>query len=181
MKDLDMLRNGMDVERFHTIPLAGRQTVGHHTANLIGLIFLAYRPAMPPVYLLHAALVHDMPEAWTGDLPADVKKIINLKYELKDVEYEYLAETLWQPEELTGTEQQVLKVCDCLELVLYLNNLAAGFGFNRRVRGMYEKAVLYLIKEFDMLPLLPEHTISINLKTMIEEARHGTRDPYTAP
>lgn len=166
MRELNMLRDGMNVERFHTIPSAGRQTVGHHTANVIGLLYLAYVPDLPPEYLLKAALVHDMPEAFTGDTPANVKRVRGLALELDVIEAEYMYGTLWECN-VYDNYGDILKVCDRLELVLYLNERIAAGCFNRRVRQMQTNAVLYLHEAFSMV--MPG-AVKSNLEAMIKEA-----------
>lgn len=61
----------MDVERWHTMPTMGRQTVGHHTARMMMLCWQVV--PIPREELLFRILIHDAAEVHTGDIPAPVK------------------------------------------------------------------------------------------------------------
>lgn len=72
---LEFLWNGGNTRRFHTVPLIGVDTVGHHSYN-VACIIMTLRPDAP-AKLLRAALKHDAAEHITGDMPAPTKRGLN--------------------------------------------------------------------------------------------------------
>lgn len=71
--NLEYFREAMNVKRFHTECLIREDTVGHHSANVAGIILYLYHPEIPSGNLLAAALFHDVAERRTGDIPATAK------------------------------------------------------------------------------------------------------------
>jgi 5'-deoxynucleotidase YfbR-like HD superfamily hydrolase len=65
-------RDGFYVKRFHTVNLNIPETVGHHTCNVIAILFYLY-DNKPPLEVIHIALHHDVPELILGDIPATAK------------------------------------------------------------------------------------------------------------
>lgn len=112
-----MFRLGMQVKRLHTRNVAVSETVGHHTANVCGLLLALYAPALPPAALLVAALLHDAPEGYTGDVPANVKVDNPELKEALLVSENRFKDLLRAPVcELTSFEIYVLKFADSVEL-----------------------------------------------------------------
>lgn len=144
-KSVDILRWGSDVRRFHTIPQAGDQSVGHHTMNMVGLLYIVYHPALPPPELIRAVLVHDLPEYYIGDIPADAKHRLPSN-SLRYAENCALDGTIWEDPSvgINYIEAMIAKFCDILELVQYLDGRSALQGFHIRVRTMHETARNYL-------------------------------------
>jgi 5'-deoxynucleotidase YfbR-like HD superfamily hydrolase len=71
--DYGYLREAFMVRRYHTTGHVSRdETVGHHTANVMAILFYLYDDG-PPLLLLKAALHHDATELATGDIPATAK------------------------------------------------------------------------------------------------------------
>lgn len=71
--DLGLIRVGFQVQRWHTEGYVHvRETVGHHTSNVIAIIFFLFDDN-PPIELIRAALHHDVIECVTGDSPAMAK------------------------------------------------------------------------------------------------------------
>lgn len=74
--------------------------------------------------LIHTALVHDVPEIWTGDIPGPAKRVLGL--DAGPLEAKRMSEILPQHSiahsriELSPLLRQILKVADYLEAVLYL-------------------------------------------------------------
>jgi len=65
------LREGGAVERCHTIPHHGSYTVGQHSYDALSLLLVLHPD--PTLALVKAVLWHDVPERWTGDVPANAK------------------------------------------------------------------------------------------------------------
>ena len=111
------IRRGYNVKRFHTTKRLQEETVGHHSAN-VAAILLRLDPDCSR-NLLVAALVHDVPEAYTGDVPAPCKwDNPHIKEGLNECERAYMQEYELPWPELTEEEQKLLKVADMLELVI---------------------------------------------------------------
>tara|TARA_R110000772_G_scaffold261160_1_gene379476 strand:+ start:64 stop:555 length:492 start_codon:yes stop_codon:yes gene_type:complete len=64
-------REGAQVERCHTVKHIGTYSVGEHSHG-VALIILALHPR-PSHALLRAAILHDLHEVHTGDIPAFAK------------------------------------------------------------------------------------------------------------
>jgi 5'-deoxynucleotidase YfbR-like HD superfamily hydrolase len=120
--DIRPFRRGTAVKRYHTSPRLIQETVGHHTANLLGIL-LALEPAIPGTVLV-AALMHDIDEAYTGDVPAPCKvDRPELAAELKAAGDNY-RRTVWRgmvgstPLPTPTTEDySLLKLADILDLI----------------------------------------------------------------
>ena len=123
------LRSANSVKRCHTFHTLVEETVGHHSANVAGLLILVYRAEdqIPSSELLCAALFHDYAEQFTGDVPAPAKWASrDLKLSLQNLE-----DTLGTPSwDLTVQEELELKWadsfdfwCKCLEELALGNSL----------------------------------------------------------
>lgn len=141
------------IERFHTCRTTRRQTVGEHSW---GVAMVLMHICDPSVNLLKAAMLHDVPELVTGDIPAPAKWACRP-----------LAEALNQFEddicigwgiavELTDDEHNLLKWADMFELCLYAK-AEVGMG-NKYMTGPLVKGMRYLVdlpapteRAFDLL------------------------------
>ena len=109
-------RRSNNVLRFHTMPPIKPETVGHHSAG-VAILCIVIAERKPSVQLLMAALLHDMHESMTGDIPAMAKWASpKLKAALEDLEHRFDKDFLPFPSLLTGYEQRVLKQADMLDL-----------------------------------------------------------------
>lgn len=79
------LREAGAVERCHTYPKIGRYTNAEHCYNMLCMAYVLYPGEHPPEKLIRAILYHDVPERWTGDIPAPVKSKIEGIQELESV------------------------------------------------------------------------------------------------
>ena len=121
--DILQLRNGMRTLRFHTVPTIHEETIGHHSGN-VALLCLWLKPDAS-ADLLRAALLHDLAEQFTGDVPAPAKwssqNLDNALSELEEKHLRYMGvymPMLTQPWVGNLTEQDCLKAADMLDLVL---------------------------------------------------------------
>ena len=112
------IRNGLNVKRFHTTCRNQEETVGHHSANVCAIL-LRLLPDSCSGNLLTAALLHDVAEVYTGDVPAPYKwDNPHIKQGLDKGEQDYaLKHNLTLPV-LTPQERQILKLADMLDLIL---------------------------------------------------------------
>lgn len=140
---LHVRRMGM-VTRFHTIPTVRPQTTSHHSGNVALLLTLLW-PGVT-VQALRLALVHDLGESFTGDVPAPTKWALpDLGERLDAVESTVLEGTgLWD-EIATIEEAWWLSFCDTLDLCLYcleemsLGNMGIHQQFENGLQGLDAK------------------------------------------
>jgi len=71
--DYGFIREAFMIKRYHTVGYVSQpETVGHHTCNVMAILFFLFDDA-PPLYLVKHALHHDAAELATGDIPATTK------------------------------------------------------------------------------------------------------------
>lgn len=109
----------MDVERWHTHPAMGRQTVGHHTSRMLMIAFQLVDE--PSTHLLYGIISHDAPEVYTGDYPSPVKwgmpeSVARYFAEQDSVALGKLGMALNIVEEW---EAWVIEYCDIMEALVY--------------------------------------------------------------
>jgi 5'-deoxynucleotidase YfbR-like HD superfamily hydrolase len=136
-RNITYIRKGMNVQRFHTTNLIVGETVGHHSAN-VAMLCMQILPECR-AELIAAALVHDLAEQYTGDVPAQAKwASAALKAALDGMEDEYQRFSY----DLTPRELRVLKQADMLDLCFKcLDELYMG---NRTVLPMLHRGIHYL-------------------------------------
>jgi 5'-deoxynucleotidase YfbR-like HD superfamily hydrolase len=105
------------VKRHHVNPSDAVQTVGHHSWGVAMILDYIWPDAPKKVIL--AALRHDVPERWTGDIPAYVKwRYPDLASSMNTAEAG-VERLLGYDLELTQHEAAALKVADMLELMMF--------------------------------------------------------------
>jgi len=160
---INELRQGTAVKRFHTRPRIVGETVGHHTCNLCHLLLLLEPDCRKE--LLVAALYHDVPEGFTGDVPAPAKWASEPAAQaLKELEQRFCAAyTIPQPE-LYPYEKVLLKAADMLDLALSsIEELGLG---NRSAVELIENAQEYIYQ----LELYEEHRAIV--ENLVTEVRN---------
>jgi 5'-deoxynucleotidase YfbR-like HD superfamily hydrolase len=139
------------------------ETVGHHTCNLCHLLLLLEPDCRKE--LLVAALYHDVPEGFTGDIPAPAKwESQHLTRELKELETAFYARHNIPNPELYSYERTLLKAADMLDLALSsIEELGLG---NQSAAELIENAQEYIYH----LDLYEEHRAII--ETIVTEVRN---------
>lgn len=149
--ELQTLRDGMRVHRYHTSDLIVAETVGHHTCGVLSIIHYLYYPELPSPELTATALYHDVEEQWTGDIPAtfkwDAPSVASL-VEAKEIAWRQLMK---MPEyTLTQPQQDLLKFADMMDLCYKcVSEVALG---NQTVRRMLVAGMDVCIELADHLP-----------------------------
>lgn len=140
------LREGGQTQRCHTMQSVGPYNVAVHSFNALNLLLLLY-PTIPSIHLIRAVLWHDIPERWTGDVPApakwhspELKKILD-ELEMKVIKKLGIEECF---ENLTPEENKWLHGVDLLELYLFvLEQLEVGNKFvipmKRRILSLFNE------------------------------------------
>lgn len=109
----------LDVERYHTQADVPAQTLADHSARVALLVMKIWPDARPQV--TQYALIHDIGEKITGDLPYTTKLILAPEAldQIDALEADYVQNFLGINIEISENEKMMVKVCDYLELMLY--------------------------------------------------------------
>ena len=111
------------VRRWHTHHSMNQTNADH--AWGVALILISMVPGGPSKDLLEAAIVHDIGEYITGDMPTTAKAHFpDLKLTLANAENEALQQMGVSMPSLTEEEQLWLKLADSLEAWLFVRNCA---------------------------------------------------------
>lgn len=145
-------RGGNKVKRYHTIDLLVPETVGHHSANMAVLVTMIYPECT--LEMLKWALLHDIAEQWTGDVPAPAKWASPaLKSALDELESRMLSEYAIGLADLGSHERAVLKQADMLDLCFKMaEEVAMG---NTTAKPLLKRGLKYLA-DHNPLPITRE-------------------------
>ena len=111
-----LFRDAAEVKRYHTQRTLRQQTIGAHSFNMLLLLDQVAPGARKEVW--QAVMHHDLPELFTGDMPAPIKRLHpELKVVMQEAEEDLVP--LYRDLFLTVAEERLVKFCDTLELVLW--------------------------------------------------------------
>lgn len=133
-------RLGGKVERAHGIPHLGSYSNAAHSWGVAMLMLQLWPEDFPR--LAGACLCHDVPEAWTGDVPAPTGRYVpGLKDGLGALEQRIFRNlNLPSERELNPEDYTKLKACDSLELWLWCTDQRlAGNLFVEETRQELER------------------------------------------
>lgn len=119
-----MLREASQTKRCHTMPIHGQYTVGQHSFDMCTLLLALYPDCRKE--LMVAAIAHDLPERWVGDMPAPTKWSLGGEAikQLDRVEEDILRK-LGLDVSLTPEERLWLHGLDRVELLLWTKEQVA--------------------------------------------------------
>ena len=138
---LDEVLEAGRVMRYHAAPIDKKQSVGEHSWG-VAVCILELWPHCSKDLLIHAVM-HDVAEVHTGDVPSPVKqanKVVKQTFDdLEDDALEILEVDL---PDLNGCDRRRLKIADCLEGMKYCERrILAGDNAAIPVRDRY---IVYL-------------------------------------
>lgn len=107
---LEFIMNGAAVVRYHTCDLIKSETVGHHSHG-VAMLCLIIDP-IASRQLLASALIHDLAEQRTGDIPSPLKRELDINKAVAKIENNILTEAGIVVPVLNLYEQSVLKLAD---------------------------------------------------------------------
>lgn len=137
-----LIRQGGAVERMHTIPHHGSYSVAEHSWGVAQIILCFVESPRPQ--LIRAALNHDVPEKWIGDLPAPFLWANPQIHELMRLKEAEVSNKLEIGYTLTSEEERWLSLADGLEFLLWtFDQVELGYAgaekFVDRVRARFRE------------------------------------------
>lgn len=111
-----LYRDAGAVKRWHVKRTLRQQTVAEHTFGMLMLVKQVLQSVRKEVY--DAILHHDLPELFTGDMPAPIKRAHPELGPMMDSIEQDLA-PLYAEHNLTVVEEAVIKWADRMDLVLW--------------------------------------------------------------
>ncbi|CAB4132210.1 HD domain containing protein [uncultured Caudovirales phage] len=136
---LEFAVNGADVSRYHTTYTLFNETVGHHS-HQVAIICKLLDPDASANLLL-AALVHDISEHITGDIPSPAKKEYGIGEQVTHLEEHLMTQAGWEIEPLTLKEKRTLKMADIAQGAIFCaREVNRG---NKALLSIYHKYIGY--------------------------------------
>lgn len=136
---LKFIQAGADVKRFHTKLTLQSETVGHHSHGVAMLCLLLDPFSRKEV--LAAALVHDLSEHITGDIPSPAKREYGIGDQVNRLEESLLRSVGLSMPILSDGEIRTLKLADIFQGMLFCaRELSLG---NSRMREVFDNYVSY--------------------------------------
>jgi 5'-deoxynucleotidase YfbR-like HD superfamily hydrolase len=136
---LEFLTLGAEVKRFHTVTTLRGETVGHHSHGVAMLCLMLDPDASAS--LLKAALLHDLAEQATGDIPSPAKRELGIRDQISAVEQAVLLNADFRLPDLTTHEARTLKLADIAHGALFcVREMELG---NRRARQVFDRYMSY--------------------------------------
>ncbi len=150
LNNIIQARAGGSVQRCHTQRKIGEYSVAAHSWGVAMLLMQLFPKDFKR--LVSYALVHDIPEAWVGDIPSPVFKATkHLKLEMSVIEDKILKKyNLPTMGELNEKDINILKFCDNLELYLWVRE--QEYLGNQFLKGMKNRLIEYLKELTTTLP-----------------------------
>lgn len=149
---LGLIMASSAVIRYHTQRCIRPETVGEHSYIVAHLCWILAEINGFEVSssLLKASLIHDMPEAVTGDIPSPVKRIIagetSVASILSRLESDVLKKVGIEDISLTPIEERILRIADIFSGCMYCFYEVEGFG-NKHMSKVLETYISYAEKE----------------------------------
>ena len=129
MRRLANIRGGGRVERCHGFRHFGPYSNAEHQWGVAMLMWVLWPEDFPRLGI--HCLVHDVPEQWLGDNPANMKAAAppSFKEFEKVIEHRLLSDLgLPQDDSLSALDRQKIKNCDSLELYMWCMEQQQIFG-----------------------------------------------------
>lgn len=113
---LDFIIAGSEVSRYHTVRTIHSETVGHHSHGVAMICMLLDSGSHA---LIRAALLHDLAEHQTGDIPSPAKREYGIGQQVSELEDRLLSSVGLAMPTLTAKEQRSLKLADIFQGMIH--------------------------------------------------------------
>jgi 5'-deoxynucleotidase YfbR-like HD superfamily hydrolase len=142
-------RLGAAVQRYHTRHTLVTDYVGGHSGGVAWLCWLlAGRKPRPE--LLMAALSHDLPEAYVGDVPSPTKKLLNGALDEEETKWLVGMDVPDYAAQLSHEEKRWLTLADAADGLLFCcEELERG---NRSLLDITQRYYSYVVQRSDEMP-----------------------------
>lgn len=119
--DIETVMRFHAVKRWHMIDTTRQQTLAEHSANVALLAYgiAVNAPGMffgPALALAGIALLHDIPEVFTGDIPSHTKQYISGVDELE----KQVTPSMFTVDGVTPDEKRLIKMCDLADGIRFI-------------------------------------------------------------
>jgi len=114
---IEFMQLGSEVVRYHAMTTLVKETVGHHSHGVAALCYILDPEVSRDVLL--AALLHDLSEHLTGDIPSPAKRIYGIGEHVTSLELSMLAAAGLTMPKLTPAELRVVKLADLAQGALF--------------------------------------------------------------
>ena len=118
LQTLEFILSGSEVKRYHTVTTLTTETVGHHSHG-VAMLCMVLTDYLASAQLLESALMHDLAEAVTGDIPSPAKRLYGIGDQVSELEQTLLAEAGLATFILSKDEARTLKLADIAQGALY--------------------------------------------------------------
>lgn len=127
------------VKRWHMIDTTRSQTLGEHSATVSLLVYYVARTAPrgffgDPYRAATAALVHDLSEVFTGDIPSHTKKMLS---GLEELEAEALLPVF--DIEVSPELRLLIKLCDLMEGIWFITRHGVDMTAQHAKHGLLKQ------------------------------------------
>jgi len=137
---LNFIRRGGLVKRYHTVNTINPNTVAHHSFGVAWLVHLLTDGCSYD--LIIAALAHDLAEQVTGDISSPTKRRFPVMAEMVQQMEDEILESHGMFVQLTAADQRILKMADCLDGMLFcINEIELGNAAVIEVYNRYQNYV----------------------------------------
>jgi 5'-deoxynucleotidase YfbR-like HD superfamily hydrolase len=136
---LEFILAGAAVKRYHTVTTLMTETVGHHSHGVALLCMLL--DLNPNRGLIHAALLHDLAEHQTGDIPSPAKHKYGIGDQVSQLEEKLLKEAGIAMPQLHPDDARILKLADVAQGALFcVKEMSLG---NSNMRSIFNRYIAY--------------------------------------
>jgi 5'-deoxynucleotidase YfbR-like HD superfamily hydrolase len=114
---IEFMQLGSEVTRYHTVSTLMKETVGQHSHG-VAMLCLILNPHVG-VEVITAALLHDLSEHVTGDIPSPAKRIYGIGDQISDLEHALVAASGLVMPTLNLAQKRLLKLADLAQGALF--------------------------------------------------------------
>lgn len=131
------------VKRWHMIDTTRQQTLAEHSANVAALAYLIAESLTPffgePLKVSGTALLHDMTEVFTGDIPSHTKSRLTGVKELEDS----VLPRPWKSE-MDASTKMLIKLCDLADGIRFIRLHGVDVTAKHAQKGLEAQLVKWM-------------------------------------